>query len=292
MKYFKKYRVRILLLLNIIIPFKNYSISYYFSRFGNNLQQIGIGILYSIRNKGNFYSNESEFIKEFNVISNPIIKYFSIFKKHYRFFYFLEKQDFPKRKLDEQYVKKNIQKIFKEEISPNIKFLNEKNIDEDTLVIHIRSGDIFTLPVKNYFQNPINFYIQIASKYKKVLVVTSEDMLNPVCEELKKINNIEFQSSSFENDFNTLYSAKNLATSGVGTFPIAAALLSTKLENFYYTDLYLPEHLNPEMVTHKEVKHHKYEVDKNYRKDYLQYEDIEKVILNYKSKVNKKNSQI
>ena len=42
--------------------------------------------------------------------------------------------------------------------------------------------------------------------------------------------------------------AYNLVSSGVGTFAIAAALCSNKLNNFYCTDLYLTNHLNPEML--------------------------------------------
>ena len=42
--------------------------------------------------------------------------------------------------------------------------------------------------------------------------------------------------------------AENLATSGVGTFPIAAALCSSKLKNLYYSDIYFNHHLNPELV--------------------------------------------
>ena len=78
-----------------------------------------------------------------------------------------------------------------------------------------------------------------------------------------------------------------MATSGAGTFPIAAALLSNKLENFYYTNLYLKEHLNPEMVKSKKVIHHKYEVEEGYAKKYLNQENVTSLILNKKIKVNK-----
>ena len=44
-------------------------------------------------------------------------------------------------------------------------------------------------------------------------------------------------------DFNILLNAKNLATSGVGTFSIAAALASKNLKNFYYSNLFFLHHL-------------------------------------------------
>tara|TARA_B100001741_G_C16540739_1_gene594205 strand:- start:415 stop:1287 length:873 start_codon:yes stop_codon:yes gene_type:complete len=287
MKLYKKYRVRILSLLNRIAIFNNFTISYYFSRFGNNLQQIGIGILYSNKKKGNFYSPEHELVNNFSVINSEINNYFSMFKKHYRFFYFSEKKDFPNQDIDNQYIKNNIENVFKENIAKNIKFLKDKNIDDDTLVIHIRSGDVFSVPIKDYYQNPINFYLQVIKEFKKTLVVTSHDMLNPICKELKGMKNVHFQSLSMEDDFNTLYSAKNLATSGAGTFPIAAALLSNKLENFYYTDLYLNEHLNPEMVKSKKVIHHKYRVEEGYSRKYLNEENVTSLILDKEIEVNK-----
>ena len=279
MKILKRYRVKILFILNRLIFFRNYSISYYFSRFGNNLQQIAIGILYSKKKNGNFYSLKHQYINKFSTINSPLNNYFSFFKKHYRFFYFHNKKDFPKIDMDDEYIEKNIEHVFKQEIYKNINFLKDTNIDDESLVIHIRSGDIFSLPIKNYYQNPIDFYTQVAKGFKKVIVVTSKDMLNPICSELKKNNNFIFQSTSLENDFNTLYNAKHLATSGVGTFPIAAALLSKKLRNIYYSDLYLKEHLNPKMITNKEVIHHMYKVEENYIKKYEKEENIANLIL-------------
>ena len=49
-------------------------------------------------------------------------------------------------------IEENIESVFKQEIYKNIDFLEEKNIDDESLVIHIRSGDIFSLPIKNYYQ--------------------------------------------------------------------------------------------------------------------------------------------
>ena len=69
--------------------------------------------------------------------------------------------------------------------------------------------------------------------------MTSHEKNNPVFEELLKCKNIRIQSSSMENDFNTLSNATNLATSGVGTFPIAAALMSNKLKKTYITAIYI-----------------------------------------------------
>ena len=48
-----------------------------------------------------------------------------------------------------------------------------------------------------------------------VLVVTEEKRNNPLLKELIKNPKIQIQSSNISDDFSTLASAKNLATSGV-----------------------------------------------------------------------------
>ena len=144
----------------------------------------------------------------------------------------MNSEDFP-TKLSNDFLIKNIQSVFKESISPNINFLNDMKVDEKMLVIHIRSGDIFKKHKGLLSKSSIVLW-KINKLYEKVLIVTSPDRLNPVCKILGTYKNVEIQSSSFENDFNTLYNATNLATSGVGTFPIAAALMSKSLKYLLY----------------------------------------------------------
>ncbi len=283
----KKYKVKFLTFTNKLILFSNYSISYFFSRFGNNLQQIAIGILYANKNKGNFYLKNFEYIENFSIINNKFSNFFSFFKKYYRFFYFSENKDFPKNGLNTTYVNDNIEKVFKSQIQPRIKFLNNLYIDNKTLVIHVRSGDIFQLPISSYYQNPLNYFLKVIAEYDEVLIVTSSEINNPVCKELLRLDKVRLQTSSVENDFNTLSNATNLCTSGVGTFPIAAALVSNKLKNFYYSNLYSLEHLNPEMILNPNVDHHKYLIQDRYKKQYSQSSDFKSLILDKTIKVMK-----
>ncbi len=287
MKFIKKYRVRLLNILNKFIIFNNFSISYFFSRFGNNLQQIAIGIIYSGTKNGNFYLKKFPYIRDFSLINNKFHDSFSFLKKSFRFFYFHENPDFPTRRSFEKIVYKNIENVFKKEIAPRLEFLEELQISVDTLVIHIRSGDIFELPISSYYQNPINYYLQIIEKYSDVLIVTSEELNNPVCNELLNIDKVRIQTSTMENDFNTLSSAKNLATSGVGTFPIAAALVSKNLKNFYYTNLFSTEHLNPDMIINTQVIHHKYLIDKSFKQIYKNTQDFENLLLDKSIEIKK-----
>ncbi len=265
-------------IINIFSPFENYTVSYYFSRFGNNLQQIANGIIYvNIKGKNLFISSHP-FVTNFKIINRKSHSYFSIFKKKYRFFY-LDDKDFPGKSIDKSIVNKEIQNVFQNEIKNNIPFIKDQSISEDTLVIHIRSGDIFSNFKSDYYQNPINYYQALIKKYEKILLVTSEEQNNPVIKVLKKYNNIKIQSTSIENDFNTIYNATNLATSGVGTFPIAAALMSKNLKNLYYSNLYLEEHLNPSMISKNKIKHYKFCIDESYKNQYSFSKDLESLLL-------------
>ena len=68
------------------------------------------------------------------------------------------------------------------------------------------------------------------------------------------------ERTKYKEDFNILSNAKNLATSGVGTFAIAAAMCSKKIENLYYSDLFFNHHLNPTML--KKVNHIKFKFER------------------------------
>jgi hypothetical protein len=45
-----------------------------------------------------------------------------------------------------------------------------------------------------------------------------------------------------------------LATSGVGTFAIAAALCSENITDLHFTNVYSKSHLNPEMLFDTDIK--------------------------------------
>lgn len=287
MKLLKKYRVKIYNILNKFIFIKNYSISYYFSRFGNNLQQIAVGLLYSKKTASNFYIRNHNLIRDFSMINKPFYNQFSFIKQNYRFFYFDKKSDIPKKVLDYEYVVNNIEKVFKNQILPNLDFLTDEDHEIDSLTIHLRSGDIFSIPINSYFQNPINYYEKLIEEYEKVTIVTSEEKNNPVIDSLLKNKKVKLQSSTLENDFNFLYNAVNLATSGVGTFPIAAGLLSKKLKNLHYTNLFSKEHLNPTMIINKNVKHHIYKVEDGYIEKYKKLEKFSDLILSKNIAVTK-----
>ena len=115
-------------------------------------------------------------------------------------------------------------------IAPNLKSTKERStkerIGEDTIVMHLRSGDNYHRvfhPPTNYIPNPLIFYLNLIDSFDKCILITEPDRNNPIVHELMKIDKVKIQSSTVADDFATLMSAKNVALSGVGTFAMAAA---------------------------------------------------------------------
>jgi hypothetical protein len=222
-----------------------YTISNWSGRFGNNIQQICNGILYSEINKHSFISPDHQYINSiyFNCgadVNANASNDFYYYSGQYKSF-----------DINIEYLIDNIRRVCLDYIKPNLKFNVEKPFDENTLVIHIRSGDIFSqvhLTPHDYCPNPLYYYLLLIDSFEKIIVVTESDNYNPIIDELKKIDKVKIQSSTVEEDFSTLMRAKNLASSGTGTFSVAAALCSTNIENFYCSNLYMKSHLNPEML--------------------------------------------
>jgi hypothetical protein len=237
-------------------------ISNWYGRLGNNIQQICNGILFSSLSGDGFSSIEHELINQVVLNYN---KQSTI--RQCRFFHYnTSNKDFD---IDLNYLYQNIGKVAKQYVVPNFKFKIKDPFDNDTLVVHIRSGDIFAHehnPPHDYVPNPLCYYLNLIEEYDKIIVVTEPDNYNPIVDELKKIKKVIVQSESVAEDFSTLMRSKNIATSGTGTFAVAAALCSSNIENFYCSNLYLNEHLNPEMVISSKIKVHMMELD-----NYIEY---------------------
>ena len=279
---FKRFEPRIYFAINRFIPTSNYTISHFTGdtsmvAFATHVQQLSFGALYCKFNNYNFYSIEHPYFQDFKIIKNHLSSNFSFLKKKYRFFYFnrpetnfYKRKDYFNNKENDFPILENEKKKYIDEIHKfNREYLYQKltinrdiNIEEDTLVIHIRTGDIFNNGWHSlYTQNPLAYFLKISEQFEKVIIVCGKIHNNPVLEFLKKDKRFYIQSGTFEEDFNILLNAKNLATSGVSGFPISAALMSQKLENFYHSNLYLEEHLNPKMINKQYVNIHSYKIN-------------------------------
>jgi len=226
------------------------TIDRWYGRLGNNIQQIALTILYAQQHGRRAIIPEHPQIKAIHFGNK---KFWSDrLKNKNRFFFFTAtEQEVIDVELSYEYICENIQKVALTYITPHFKFKIDEPFDQDVLVIHLRGGDIFD-PTgdihPDYVQNPLSYYQTLIRHFKKTILVCEPGLKNPIIPRLKEHPSVILQSSTLEADFQTLLRAQNIATSGVGTFAIAAALCSRNLKNLFCTDRFLTEHLNPDMI--------------------------------------------
>lgn len=132
--------------------------------------------------------------------------------------------------------------IFKQNIEERNKILqkaflinNINKLPENDIVIHIRSGDIFSSkPHPNYVPPPLSYYTKEIDKckYEKIHIVC-EDTINPVVNELLKLyKNAVYEKNTLEKDIRIILGATNIIFS-VGTFIPALMLLSNNNKYLY-----------------------------------------------------------
>lgn len=111
-----------------------------------------------------------------------------------------------------------------------------KVIGDDTLVIHIRSGDIMVGNGAHpgYVQPPLAFYQKIIIKNNFTsIVIVCEDHNNPTIDALAKWSNIAtFSAGTIKEDIATIIGASYLVVSH-GTFSPMLSLLSETVKNVY-----------------------------------------------------------
>ena len=143
----------------------------------------------------------------------------------------------------------------------------------DGVVIHLRSGDVRGLDNPYYITNPLCFYRQIARQYRYATVVTEPGGEHPLLQSIASLFcEAIVVSGTAQDDFGLLCNATHLVSSGVGTFVMAAALLSRDLRVFHCTDLFQVEHLNPRMINPNQVAV-KMQLMKGFRRQWLHSAD-------------------
>jgi len=224
------------------------SISQWCGRFGNNIQQISNAIFYCKENGLTFVSPDNELINPFGV------KFGESYAPPRLYFFHIPSSignGRPDFIADVDKLTKERRMICKDIIYNFLKidFNNINDLGDDTVVLQVRSGDIFSRKnyycpvVSNYLQNPLSYYTNIIKDYKNVIVIT-EDYDNPVISELEKIDNVEVRILPTDKSIELILSTRNLVTSGVSSFGIACALLSRNIKRLYCSNLYLDEVLN------------------------------------------------
>lgn len=118
--------------------------------------------------------------------------------------------------------------------------------DTDCLILHLRAGDVSNLAKAEYATNPLCYYEALGKLFHRLVIVTQPGPEHVLLRAIPGFfESVQVVSGDFRDDFRFLENAETLATSGVSTFPIAAGLLSKRLQRLYASDAYLCEHLNP-----------------------------------------------
>ena len=253
-------------------------ISHWYGRLGNNIQQCAVGHMVAEILDAQFESIDHEIISKH-------VKSFGHFKQELISKFFYWEGPYKEVDLPPEYIYRNMRRVCKKFITPYLKIPVKSPISDDTIVIHIRSGDIFDQVHPNghqYTPNPFDFYNKLLSDFERAIIVTEPDRNNPIVEVLRQNPKVTVQSSSVAEDFATLMAAKNLANSGVGTFCVAAALCSSNIQNFYCSNLMLTEHLNYSMLINTDVNVHQLKLN-NYLKvgEWKNTEEQRNFILEY-----------
>jgi len=123
--------------------------------------------------------------------------------------------------------------ILKQLFTLNVDIL--ESLHEEDLVIHIRSGDIFSNdPLPYYVMPPLSYYINIieSNNYKSIHLLT-EDRLNPCVDKLLELYpNIKFRLANLIDDVSVILTCKHIVMS-FGTFVPALLLLSNYIQKVY-----------------------------------------------------------
>ena len=202
---------------------------------GNNIIQLSNIIDIAIAYKHNIKINVKKLKANFFDLS-VIEKYFNKYNNseiiidYYNFLYYKKlpySKDIFKQNIEER--NKILQKAFL------IKNINK--LPENDLLIHIRSGDIFSSdPHPMYVPPPLVYYIKEIDKckYEKIHIIC-EDTKNPVVNELLKLyKNAVYEKNTLEKDIILILGATNIIFS-VGTFIPSLMLLSNNIKYLYGT---------------------------------------------------------
>lgn len=202
--------------------------SNYSGRFGNQiiifLRMIQVAKLTNIKTvyfRNGFLLQD----KSFNVEGiNFLLKSSKNSEKCFKHTFFLPYPDYPRLSFK---ISQDFRTIFMRSI-PKI------FIPNDTLVIHLRSGDIFNGNKYDWYgQPPCNYYLDTLNfKNWSQIFIISEDKRNHCIKILEEKTGSTFHKNNFKKDLSILLNAKNLVLS-TSTLSYAIILLSQKLQNLF-----------------------------------------------------------
>ena len=195
----------------------------WFGRLGNNIIQIGNMIDIAILHKHNIRFKITHPLFDLQVIED----YFSKFNNKN---IITDKCDFFYSRIQHGDNQEKIRLLKK-----SFRIKNVNKLPEDHLIIHLRSGDIFSQnPHPNYVPPPLSYYIKNIDKDKhKKIIILCEDNKNPILDKLLEIyENSSHQINNLEDDIRLLLGATSVIYS-VGTFAHSVLSMSNNIKHIY-----------------------------------------------------------
>lgn len=237
-------------------------IRYWKGRLGNNISQIKnllkYGIFYNmniIMPKHNFFKSKNIIINNKNKNKKDLTYIDSGNKKKNQFF-------------NDKYIKTELKPNFIDNVDIKTvnKFLNDNFIiksnlkyDDKTLIIYIRSGDLFPLDRNKkvhpkYRCPPLYYYDTIIkqnkNKYNKYILVAEDDRNIVIKKLLRKYKFIEWKQRSLEEDLEIILGASHIV-SCVGTFISSLSWVSLNMKKIYYPGSSTKKQYYPEIKLEK-----------------------------------------
>lgn len=218
-------------------------INKWYGRLGNNIIQLKnalhIGIFNNVNVKipnHNFFNTNIIFINSNNSNNDNNNTQINNITDKFDFFYKdrinVNKEIFD---VNNERIKQILQSIVNITIDNNNNDDNDDRIKQNTLIIHIRSGDIFSgYPHPKYIPPPYKYYSDIidTNNYKFIQII-SEDEKNPVIKKLlSNYPNIKYKKQSLIQDIKIILNNQNIVSS-IGTFIPALLYISNNVKKNY-----------------------------------------------------------
>lgn len=155
--------------------------------------------------------------------------------------------------------------------------------NENTLIIYIRSGDLFNKSDVHpkYISAPYYFYKKILTKYKNNYnryILVAEDTNNPIIKKLlNEYPNIEYKKNNLEDDIKIILGASHIISS-IGTFIRGFSWISRNMKK-----VYLPSYVRT-INYYNEIEFEKIDLPnyKQHMNPWLNNEKQNKLLINYK----------
>ena len=208
---------------------KNLKINKVVNRLGNFIKQLRNAVQVALFYNYNLIIPQHKYFNTTYIIINPEVTLESpcITDRH-EFFFCGRIQG-----IDSDLFNKNKQRTM-EIMKECFSIKNTTILTNNDLLIHMRSGDIFSKPHPNYITPPLCYYVNIIEKntFDNIYLI-AEDNVNPCIQTLIELYpKIKFTVQSLEKDIDLILGASNVVMS-FGSFIPSLLIFSDKINKIY-----------------------------------------------------------